>query len=367
MPTSLPNFRYRLMAKLFVMMLSIVMMCQSVLIILHVFQQYDELKAQHQSHIKQIAASLQHTIPPYLGAFDSTQLTQLFQPFLNDQAIRQIRLSSSQGQQLILQNIQLATLSDDSWQPIDLSIPLQLQNNVVGELVLQTDAGYIREHLLDSMLQQLLELLLLLGLFAISFAYGFHYLVFKPLRQLTLALDQAIQSPTGIVKNPLLASHDEFADVAKSISKLSARLADDVVQISLAKSALQQEKDKSELAMQEIQHIQTALLEAEKQASLGALVSGVTHEVNSPLGVVITSLSCIEDNIKQIRQDVSQSRLTKTSLNHELTKIQDAVTLMTTNTTRAANIIHNFKQLAQDPRTEQPSCFDLSDYLAKLT
>ncbi|MGJ8686975.1 MAG: hypothetical protein ACSHWQ_05820, partial [Spongiibacteraceae bacterium] len=50
-------------------------------------------------------------------------------------------------------------------------------------------------------------------------------------------------------------------------------------------------------AMDNLQSAQGQLVESEKMASLGGLVAGIAHEVNTPLGISVTAASLLQDNI----------------------------------------------------------------------
>lgn len=108
---------------------------------------------------------------------------------------------------------------------------------------------------------------------------------------------------------------------------------------------------------------QNQLVESEKMAALGGLVSGVAHEINTPLGVSITAASSLEEEARHIgedyrRQKVSQSRFEK----FIETAAQNSGILMA-NLERAAGLVRSFKQVAVDQSTDIIRRVDLKSYL----
>ena len=63
----------------------------------------------------------------------------------------------------------------------------------------------------------------------------------------------------------------------------------------------------------QLQTTQKQLVEAEKLASLGSLVAGIAHEVNTPIGITITAISMLEDNLNKIQELYSNNSQLKRS------------------------------------------------------
>jgi signal transduction histidine kinase/predicted ATPase len=99
----------------------------------------------------------------------------------------------------------------------------------------------------------------------------------------------------------------------------------------------------------ELQETQKQLIEAEKMASLGSLVAGIAHEVNTPIGVAFTAATFLQD----------QSR--KTELDRR--GIEESADLILRNLKRAVELIGSFKQVAVDQASEALRLFDLRQYL----
>ncbi len=64
----------------------------------------------------------------------------------------------------------------------------------------------------------------------------------------------------------------------------------------------------------QIQETQEKLIESEKMASLGSIVAGVAHEINTPLGTALTSATYIDELVKEAESDFKNNELTKRKL-----------------------------------------------------
>ena len=101
-------------------------------------------------------------------------------------------------------------------------------------------------------------------------------------------------------------------------------------------------------AMDALKSTQAHLVESEKMAALGGLVSGVAHEVNTPLGVAITSLSHIKAEVDRLRHDYTQGCLDENSFMRFLDEFDSAHGIAQSNMDRAAKLVTDFKKTAVD-------------------
>ncbi len=113
-------------------------------------------------------------------------------------------------------------------------------------------------------------------------------------------------------------------------------------------------------ALETLQKAQRELVESEKLASLGRLVAGVAHELNTPLGNALTVVSALDDRYKQLETmlagNVPMRRSTLEELARDTRRGQD---ILQRNVQKAADLVRDFKQVAIDQTADLRRDFDL--------
>ena len=108
---------------------------------------------------------------------------------------------------------------------------------------------------------------------------------------------------------------------------------------------------------------QKKLVESEKLSSLGSLVVGLAHEINTPLGVSYTGISGLLDNLQNIKLQVDTNSLSKLSLNENLDSSVHMGTLVVNNLERMVRLINAFKEIDTTQNAEYSNYFSVNDYL----
>lgn len=127
-------------------------------------------------------------------------------------------------------------------------------------------------------------------------------------------------------------------------------------------------KRNSELAtsMDTLQLAKDQLVESERMASLGGLVAGIAHDVNTPLGVSVTATSFLQERVVSLQSAYDEKKLTGSTMASFLSDAQQTITLLTNNLNRASELISSFKQVAVDQTSEAEREINVRQYLGEI-
>lgn len=116
-------------------------------------------------------------------------------------------------------------------------------------------------------------------------------------------------------------------------------------------------------SIEALQSTREQLVQSEKLASLGSLVAGISHEINTPVGNSVTAASFLAERTLHLRELFTQGQLRQSDFTAYLETAKEATDILDTNLTRAADLISSFKKVAVDQTRNQPRYFLLKEHL----
>jgi len=118
--------------------------------------------------------------------------------------------------------------------------------------------------------------------------------------------------------------------------------------------------------LEKLHQFQGQLVESEKMASLGDMVAGLAHEVNTPIGLGITASTLLSDRLKAIRIAFDDKTLKSSELKKFIYDSDENISLIYRNLKRAADLISSFKKVAVDQSTEDIRSFNVKELLNEV-
>lgn len=141
----------------------------------------------------------------------------------------------------------------------------------------------------------------------------------------------------------------------------------DQVRVALEDSsqALQQSNGELRGTVEQLQRTRGALLQAEKLSSLGTLVAGVAHELNTPIGAASVAASTLDKANIGMQKSLSEG-LQRSELERFLQRNGEGITIILNSLTRMAQLTRAFKQLASDRASTERRSFDLIELVHEV-
>ena len=119
-------------------------------------------------------------------------------------------------------------------------------------------------------------------------------------------------------------------------------------------------------SMETLKIAKDQLVESERMASLGGLVAGIAHDVNTPLGVGVTAASFMQEKLKSLQKAFEEKTLNAKTMNSYIADAEQTTSLLLTNLNRASELVASFKQVAVDQTSEAERDVDLAQYINEV-
>ncbi len=154
--------------------------------------------------------------------------------------------------------------------------------------------------------------------------------------------------------------HDATGQVVGAIETLR-----DITEQRQAEAALNERAEALQRALFDLQQTQDELIRSEKLASLGALVAGIAHELNTPIGNSLMVATHFVESSKKL-EEATKTGLKRSMLEKYLADNRVTGDVLVRSLSKAAELVASFKQVAVDQTSSQRRKFELAEMVAEV-
>ncbi len=105
------------------------------------------------------------------------------------------------------------------------------------------------------------------------------------------------------------------------------------------------------------------LADSEKASITMRLVGGIAHEINTPIGVAVTAVSHLENEVDKLKEAYSRDELTSENFETFLNESAEVLSMTSGNLKRSVELITNFRDVNSDQSMKQKREIELNTYI----
>jgi PAS domain S-box-containing protein len=137
-------------------------------------------------------------------------------------------------------------------------------------------------------------------------------------------------------------------------------------ELELTNNELENSNEELQTTIYNLEETQKQLVESEKMASLGSLVAGVAHEINTPVGIGLTGITHFLETSKKMTEDYNNEELTEENFLDFINNTEKIAKLINSNLVRTAQLVKSFKQIAVDQTSDVKRQINIKNYIEEV-
>lgn len=151
--------------------------------------------------------------------------------------------------------------------------------------------------------------------------------------------------------------------VIKSLVSANQRTVASNIELAKTITELKSTQQRLTNTIENLETTQQQLVSAEKMASLGGLVAGIAHEINTPVGIGLTGISHFQLLNEELERKYNNKQVSQQDFENFIRNSRDVAQLIFNNLEKTANLVHSFKQLSVDQLNDELREFNISKYI----
>ena len=292
--------------------------------------------------------------------------TPLLDAVSTDVSVVAIRVLDAEGT-AVLQFSRGNEKADNGPEEIIVKRAIEKSGEALGSVTIVYGTSMARE---EAMHASRLLLAVVVAQLLVSFALIGTWLTRRVLRPLNALRASAETIAAGDLVSPVpRLHHDEFGVLASRLDSMRDSLAQSVTgleeRVERRTNELQVVNARLHETLDDLRRMQQSLVQSEKLASLGSLVAGLSHELNTPIGTGVTIVSTIVERCTDLQRQVVAG-IRRSQLDSFIEDVSKAALLAQSSLERAAQLVHDFKQVAVDQTSSRRRTFQLSDLIREM-
>ncbi|MTJ02219.1 ATP-binding protein [Idiomarina piscisalsi] len=320
-----------------------------------------------------------------LGTFQNTPFIEHIHVYKMDEASGQLTFFSSYNKQGLapiparfskLERLTSPTINDAN---IEVSQPVTLDGEVIGYVYLRGSLEQVRLFMWRSIaVAVVVALVTLLACWLATLRL--RKAIVQPLDSVVDVVSQVARDKNYSLRLPSsqLAEFDTMAQAFNTMldrvqqhitrqrraeeeaSQLNTQLEQQVTQRT---QALKESNSELLKTLEQLHQYQGQLVESEKMASLGDMVAGIAHEVNTPIGLSVTASTLLQDKLAVMQEKFDAKRISTNEFERFLKDCDENLQIIYRNLNRAADLVTSFKQVAVDQSSEVDRDIEINSFM----
>ena len=184
----------------------------------------------------------------------------------------------------------------------------------------------------------------------------------QKLDQQNLQLEQDVARKTSNLSQAMI----DLQQQKYELERQKAVLTEEVDLRKQTEQELLSKQTQLQSSLDELSFAQEQLVGSEKMAVLGGLVAGITHEINTPIGIGVTATSFLQERLTEIETAYKNKSLSSAALEGFINDAAQSAQLLSHNLERASDLITSFKQIAVDQASEALRTINFKDYINEV-
>lgn len=201
--------------------------------------------------------------------------------------------------------------------------------------------------------------------FIILIASAITLVLYSANRKLNKEIEQRKKVESSLIeeRNKLEATELMIRQYSNDLKTLNETLEEKVIERTTDLEIEIEERKNTERILRDTQN---TLVESEKMASLGSLVAGVAHEVNTPLGISVTAISHLREKSVDLIDLYRKNLMKRSHLDEYFEVIINATKIIEDNLFRASELIRSFKEVSVDQSGGDIREINLLSYIKQI-